>query len=91
MYQPVLELLRDKNKWTTGFFAKDSKGRFVSVDDSMATCFCIEGACMKFHVPTGPLTQLAEEKHGVHLVRVNDDLGYEAVISLLEEACSLQT
>ena len=43
----IKELLDKPEKWTKGFYAKDSRGKPANVNDADAVCFCLEGALYK--------------------------------------------
>jgi hypothetical protein len=40
----VQALLSNRDKWTSGFYARDAKGDRVSALDVRATCWCLTGA-----------------------------------------------
>ncbi len=76
MLSRVLELFRDRSKWTQGTYSRDGK-------------FCLWGACDMLKVSNetwNKLSKLSYRRFNMGPINVNDKLGYEAVISLLEEA-----
>jgi hypothetical protein len=59
--EDMRDLLSDPRHWTQGTFARDMDLDSVSVGDSTACCWCMQGAQMHF------LWQIAEPRHRTYL------------------------
>ncbi len=90
----VKALIEDPKRWTQGEYARNAKGRKVSPTGKAGTCFCVAGALRR--VTRKSYEQSAKEwlivwraserlfKRGPY--QVNDDLGHEAVMQVLDAA-----
>lgn len=45
--QAAYELLLDKNRWTTGYYAKNVQNDWVEATDVTAVCWCALGTVLK--------------------------------------------
>ena len=93
------ELLADKSRWTQGVYARDKDGLSVDFDSPAAICWCISAAFQKCY---GPFTdrsaaslhpvweriKAATEELGFwyDAISINETLGYDAVMQILEKA-----
>lgn len=92
----IKELLSDRNKWTQGHAAKDKNGQAcVGAADPRAVCWCVLGATQLCYPGAGreykeaydKLIKASLELFGTALMtHVNDILGYEAVMKVVEAA-----
>lgn len=91
---PVEKLLSDKSKWTTGVYARNSRGSEIGVNETDAVCFCLSGAIRKCYgyskwanvfLPkiNQHLTDKLEGETGIYIF--NDTHTYEEVMILLKE------
>lgn len=97
--QAARELLSDKARWTTGWFAHDKDNEEVDSGDPAAVCWCAFGAINKVaerFIERGEganefLERAALEIGGTpsNPARVNDRLGYEATLQMFDRAIEL--
>jgi hypothetical protein len=92
----LLEKARDRimNGWTQGWFARDSAGKRVEIEDENASCYCLSGSLFdKDTLPTElvkarMLLNSALPRQYDNIVQFNDDrhTQKEDVINLLDKA-----
>ena len=89
----VLELFKDRSKWTQGEQARDRLGDRIPPTSPSATCWCIEGAVMKFdggnlfsNLAWRAISNVSENFGSPCPFVINDVQGYDVTIALLQEA-----
>jgi hypothetical protein len=95
--QQTRDLLADKSRWTIGSFARDESNTTVMATHERACKWCLEGALQKVTdfnelLPEAndrlkrliPLDEHGRPTH--HIPSLNDQVGHEAVLRLLDEA-----
>lgn len=90
------ELIKDENRWTQGASGRDQYNRFVGSLDPAAVKWCAAGAVTKcFATIHGDrLNRIAKELFPQYaeldgydaILRVNDEQGHEAILSVFEKA-----
>lgn len=93
------DLLEDKNRWTRGEIARDSRGKSVSFFSPSACRWCALGAIRKISLvyANGDLTKAMENSELLcrwirvnvevdSLDSINDTKGRKAVLSVFEES-----
>lgn len=94
--ESVRQLFSDPTCWHKGEWARDINGEPCSFSDPNAVSWCIQGAVMReqqkgdksidFLAITDALYRVACETYGIGALEVNDTLGYDAVLNLLDKA-----
>jgi hypothetical protein len=92
------QLIEDPKHWTRHTFARNCNGQRCDPEGPEAVCWCAEGALTKIYGSGTDLFKkiypnactLAVEKFGDNpdcggIVSCNDNLGHEAVLSVLKE------
>lgn len=94
----AVQLLEDKDNWTTKVNARDILGAPVDPYGDDACKWCASGALLRFAADAGTWAstyRLIKDANGFErgfdpegrlLSEVNDDLGYEAVMAVLRKA-----
>ena len=82
------ELISDRNRWTTGFYARDVQGYPVDVDSPKACQFCAIGALYKswnyFPGIDGLLCFMQKHTQGKGISEINDHHGHAATLALFD-------
>lgn len=88
----IKELFADKNNWTCGAMSRNMKGERCSINHGV--CWCLVGAIIKcyghekpaFRKKLGKLVDREARKyHYETAIHLNDQGGYDKVISLVNE------
>lgn len=89
----AIKLLSDKKHWTQGANAETASAHVVDVDNEKAVKFCLQGAVQKcsgnIHLTNTVLAcidEVARKNYGRGIIGVNDSLGYEAAMELLNKS-----
>lgn len=96
----VRNLVKNKEHWTQGTYARGSDGHpvdFSEIQSDEVTKVCVKGACMRLlcyengmqgmqDKVVRNLDKVASANLGGGLIYVNDDLGHEAVLRMLDMA-----
>jgi hypothetical protein len=87
------ELIADPERWTQGVFARDAEGRSVDPSDDRAVRWCAAGAIWRVATVAHGwcdaywlARDAAERAHDSGLTEVNDRLGHQAVLRVLDQA-----
>jgi len=89
------EKISDPSRWTRLTYARDQLGAEVDADDKSAVCFCSMGAIYSvtsddFCGQNRAVSLLYNAAHEISgsrsVVRVNDNLGHEAVVRMFDLA-----
>ena len=82
-------LIKKPENWTTGWFARDSYGRGVSLHSEGAVCWCASGALEtiigKVDYECGAYGAL-ENEMGTNIPKFNDTHTHEEVIAAFDNA-----
>jgi hypothetical protein len=87
------ELIADPERWTQGEYARDADGKPVDDGDERAVRWCATGAIWRT-APSGSVAcrtiqlaaEVARRAHDMGLMQVNDRLGHQAVLRVLDQA-----
>ncbi len=89
----IRDLISDPKNWTQAAFARDEKGNIVNTQSPLATCWCVQGACMKVlpdcHERIKVCSRLykASRRMGHEsLSALNDSTNHKTVMILFDEA-----
>lgn len=83
----VRDLLAAESRWTTGAYARNSSGVECDIDSHNAEKFCLVGA-MRHKNALGIfnlMSKLCFETYDMNFAQVNDTLGHEAVMNILDK------
>jgi len=88
------ELIKDPERWTRGCFARTEAGTAVVPWDRTAAAWCAHGALLRVACEDAtPVVDAARTLFPADmaddvlpLVRINDELGHEAVMQVFEKA-----
>ena len=82
------ELLSDKKNWIRRAYARDKDGNSINPHHTLATSFCIVGACRKCDVHTDTLESIIVARGFTSLENFNDSprTTHEDVLSVLQQA-----
>ncbi len=92
----IRDTIKNRSNWITSELARDENGYTVSPNSSAARSWCIEGACRKVEsendIPNHSsfdlwvrIMQKAHELYHMSPYMVNDQVGHEAVLRILNE------
>jgi hypothetical protein len=89
-------LIENEERWTQGAAACDANGRYREAQSPFATCWCGVGVLTKvgatgtvWHDAYNALDRATMHLHGVNPVRVNDDLGHQAIMLSYDRAIDI--
>lgn len=90
----AIKLLSNKDHWGQGANGQTIHGVVVDVDNPNAVKFCLQGAIQKCSINDDKLINsllsciddVARKEHGVGIISINDNHGYEAVMELLNKS-----
>ena len=94
----IKEYFSNPRNWTQGAVARNAKGERVIPSNPNAVCYCLIGAIEKFIPPKDApnfikqnqikdfISTVSFNLSGFCPVLVNDDLGYDSVMQLLDES-----
>lgn len=88
------KLISNKENWTQGAYAQDSKGRPVTGRSPYATCFCAFGAIDKIaEMAFNPVKSIRSQleyldlfTEDIGVIKYNDSHTHEEVLSLFDKA-----
>jgi hypothetical protein len=87
----IRDLLADPNNHTQGTYARDVRGREVAAFSPKACAWCFHGALQKLGLHDHAdiknlLNRVSYVLYSRGMIGVNDDLGHEAVIKVINTA-----
>ncbi len=90
--EQTIELINDETKWTREAYARNNHGMKVNAYSPEATCWCVLGAIWKlsssekeFSKIETNLNAFSNSKYQISIAAINDNIGREEVIKILQE------
>lgn len=84
-------LIADKERWTTGVWARDSKDVVCDPGDPRSARWCAHGALLAVASNTEAAFLALTTAHNTDPARVNDILGHTAVLEMYDRAIERAT